>query len=475
MTNKLRALLSPFRYTVAKDGSITILRLLDKLSTLSLYVPEGVTAIAANAFSDAVIERIYLPATLKTIGASAFSGCSALRRVHLGSLDAYLDIQFENREACPGIYAREFLVDGQKITSYTLPIGKRVIGPYAFSGMRSLQKVTLPEGFENVGEYAFAECGLEDITFPSSLKAIGDYAFWGNAALKHITLPDSLKTLPRAVFGACTALRSITLPNALQTVGELAFAYTALDRITLPKSCRTIGEGAFRDCRVLKSAVLPEGLETIGDYAFYRATALSDISFPDSLLTLGNHAFARCEALTSIILPKSLLKIGQSAFAGCSALAELHFPLKRLSLGQNTIEGCPSLREITLPNYLYICGQTLPLTPYREDMGKSTLLPEEIKTLAALPLTKQASLFCLADIKEQKLDGHAMKKGQMMRSLAEFGCELIVKDGVIVGVICYDLPLFPEKSQSYDITEPSGVVIREKLTLHCLLRHTEGV
>ena len=53
------------------------------------------------------------------------------------------------------------------------------IGDKAFSGCKSLTKVSLPEGLQTIGDETFSWCSsLTEVSFPASLQTIGDKAFY---------------------------------------------------------------------------------------------------------------------------------------------------------------------------------------------------------------------------------------------------------------------------------------------------------
>ena len=63
------------------------------------------------------------------------------------------------------------------ITSVYIPSTVKTVGANAFNGCSSLVQVTFSEGLESVGEYAFADTALTSVTLPASLNSIGEKAF----------------------------------------------------------------------------------------------------------------------------------------------------------------------------------------------------------------------------------------------------------------------------------------------------------
>lgn len=102
----------------------------------------------------------------------------------------------------------------------------RYIDSHAFGGHESaLKKITIPEGVEVIGEYAFANApDLETVKLPSTLKKIGRGAFSNCSRLDSITLPDGLQELDAEAFYACIRIGALKIPKSLATIGVDAFA-----------------------------------------------------------------------------------------------------------------------------------------------------------------------------------------------------------------------------------------------------------
>ena len=85
------------------------------------------------------------------------------------------------------------------------------ISDYRFSGFYLLERITLPNMLERIGEGTFSHCiSLEEIDIPNTVKSIGIMAFWDCARLKSIKLPDSIESIGDAIFDECESLKEIT-------------------------------------------------------------------------------------------------------------------------------------------------------------------------------------------------------------------------------------------------------------------------
>ena len=97
-----------------------------------------------------------------------------------------------------------------KITKLVVQKGVTSIGDDAFLKCCMLGSVELPEGLEEIGDFAFTCCGdrsLESIHIPSTVTKIGSGCFGGCKALKEVTFePGSkLETVDERAFDSCDA------------------------------------------------------------------------------------------------------------------------------------------------------------------------------------------------------------------------------------------------------------------------------
>lgn len=104
-----------------------------------------VTAIGANCFKGSDIERVTIPGHIKSIGESAFEGCTKLSSVSF--LNREVDIPIGNKafKGCT------------KLTKIDLPIASS-IGVSVFEGCTSLATVDIKSGTKSLGQNCFALC-----------------------------------------------------------------------------------------------------------------------------------------------------------------------------------------------------------------------------------------------------------------------------------------------------------------------------
>lgn len=107
--------------------------------------------------------------------------------------------------------------NSRKITEISIPQSVKKLDVSAFeNNQNSVKKVTLPEGIEEIGSYAFYMCRrLTEINLPNSIKVIGGSAFC-DCNLKKLELPDDVETLWSNLFHYNYALRYVKFPKNLK-------------------------------------------------------------------------------------------------------------------------------------------------------------------------------------------------------------------------------------------------------------------
>lgn len=209
-----------------------------------LTVPEGVTTIAAFAFSGLNVKSVTLPSTLTTIEENAFD-------------------------------------PNWNMSTLNLPEGLVSIGESGLGRCTALWTLQLPESLQSIGPKCFWGLGVSSINIPASLKVIPEKAF-ELSRLKSIEIPETVVAVGSRAFERCTSLESVKFGSKWETVRKIEPATfigcTALKEVTLPRFLSSIGDEAFYGCRELKSILLPAALKTIGEHAFDSIPDLAELS-----------------------------------------------------------------------------------------------------------------------------------------------------------------------------------------------------
>ena len=290
--------------------------------------PQKLEVIGSSAFKcdtnngyginhvNSALQRIVLPASIKTIGANAFFGRENLTAISFpdGHSLEFVGVSCIRDTA---LYTQQegivFLDENKTIAcgfnkmpnnfTFEIPANVKYVTQYAFALQKNLKKVVMPSGMTFLGGNTFSSCpSLEEVVFPSDFEMIVD-----------------------GMFSSTTALKTVSIPESVTYVGGNAFSRSGLEYINLPSKLKTIKSSTFFMCNNLKGITIPNEVETIEQQAFYKCTSLQSITLSKSLKTLGKMAFSRCAALKSVVIPSSVENIEVRTFASCQSLTHVFY------------------------------------------------------------------------------------------------------------------------------------------------------
>ena len=335
------------------------------------------TTIGAKAFYNCrLLTEIEIPASVTSIGATAFSYCYALEKVTFA--------------------------EGSKLTE---------LGDTVFQFCRELIEIEIPSGVTAIGASAFSSCTkLNTVTFApdSVLETIGSSAFENCASLQSIAIPASVTSIGASAFSGCTALSALTFEtytegddqgkSSIASIGTSAFTKTGLTEFKFPVSTATsisLGAKLFASAKQLGTVYLsksvtsinsvfqqsyvknividPENVNFKADETYpiiYNATGTAIqltygalygedgvYSIPDGTTEIGERAFENQVYIRKMIIPASVQSIGSYAFSNCLNLEEVVFLTDTgtesgfsnlATLGTNVFDNCQSLQAIDL-------------------------------------------------------------------------------------------------------------------------------
>ena len=323
-----------------------------KLKTV--VIPANATTIGNSAFEQcASLISIDIPANVETIGTAVFWGCSSLTTVTFekGS-------QLKTIGGGSSSYYGAFSYC-TALTSIEIPASVETIGASAFFPCSKLATVTFEKesqlktiggGYSEPNYYGvFSDCtALTSIEIPASVETIEAAAFKDCSSLATVTFENGsqLKTIGGGnshsyyygAFSYCSSLTSIEIPASVETIKASAFkGCSSLATVTFENGSqlKTIeggypSSGTFADCTALTSIEIPASVETIEAAAFKGCSSLATVTFEkgSQLKTIGGGgssyygAFGQLKNLMTVDMSActQVKTIGESAFDGDSEL-----------------------------------------------------------------------------------------------------------------------------------------------------------
>ena len=193
-----------------------------------LILPNTLITIGEEMFYQSALRSVVIPTNVTTVGYSAFKRCSSLTTV-----------TFEKEsqlKTIGGDYYYGAFSDCTALTSIEIPASVETIGNTAFSDCSSLATVTFEKGsrLKTIGNNAYYRCSsLTSIEIPASVETIEATAFKRCSKLTTITFEKGslLKTIGggyyssyyHGAFSDCSSLTSIEIPASVETIEATAF------------------------------------------------------------------------------------------------------------------------------------------------------------------------------------------------------------------------------------------------------------
>lgn len=281
-----------------------------------------VTAIGDSAFKSLStpinVSSVFIPATVRSIGGSAFSYCNALTTVTFAEDSQLKSIGgsafFGTEHAHP------------RFKEIKIPDSVETIGNAAFRYCQDLERITLPSALQKLSNSTFHGCtALSEVTFPASLKTIEKSAFIGCRKLSEVKLPASLTTIQSYVFDSCSSLETVFYAGSLAQWSQIN---TSND--FLGDSCPSLVMGdytaQFIPVEDNPYDYPPPKTVTITKYTGKESTVILPSTINSWPVTkIGEDALKDNTTITSVTIPASVTEIGANAFAGCTNLTSVNY------------------------------------------------------------------------------------------------------------------------------------------------------
>ena len=412
----------------------------------SVEFPEGIEKIGGKIFVNArALQTIVVPASVKEIGFLAFTDCSKLERVTIlnpdvnilngygdsdpkkynllcwadtsnavicgypgGKLQEYAEkcgLTFEALEGTPEPAAEtvqeaveekaaaessasDFTIEGNKLVRYngaggeiTVPDGVEILGEWAFSHS-GVTKVNLPETVKVIEHYCFHSSeDLTEVNLPASLTQIDEtQAFAYNPKLEAINIPEGnpfytsvdgvlftgdMKTLMYYPGGKNPG-GEYAIPEGTETLSRTAFEGSSLTAVSLPASLETLeGGNDFSSNYELKEIRVAEGNKAFrsidgmlfdhsGKLLCYPAgreqETLEAGDFPAEMTAIGPYAFQFAQHLKNVTIPDGITTIEWMCFTFSPSLETVMLPTSVNYIAGYAFADCPELRQVVILN-----------------------------------------------------------------------------------------------------------------------------
>ncbi|MBO4540298.1 MAG: leucine-rich repeat protein, partial [Clostridia bacterium] len=381
-------------YADSGNRKISDLRVFKSTALTTVYLPVGLRTIGAWAFSDCTaLNRVVSRSNdLSYIGRGAFAGCVSLTSFsltdHVTVVDDYAfagltskktseKIGKEIKDSLPALWQAETLYEtDMALSSFTAGSASVLseIGSYGFFRCKSLQSLLLPSVMTGINYLSFAESGLADIRVYAggNFNAVDGAVYSANGRILYyyplcgrdtFAVPAGVTQISDNAFRGNKNLVSVSFSDSVTTIGRDSFrGCENLTNVLFEEDSllTTVLSGAFADCDDIVTVNFPKKLVNFSDRVFENDLSLVRVTFSGKDVTaIGDYAFCGCLSLEGIALPEKTSTIGQYAFYGCTSLYEFGLNVNETALayiGDYAFCDCSELTSVYLPDTLKFIG-----------------------------------------------------------------------------------------------------------------------
>ena len=291
---------------------------------------EGITKIRSETISGFIdLECVFLPSTLESIDSGALNFCDNLYSISFPNGNNEYEVVDSVLYSENGKKLLKY-PDAKKGTTFKIPESVTTIESYAFSNLKFLKKITIPENVLKLCDRTFAlnSEALTEVIISDGVKDLGNALFYGCQNLKKVVLPSKIEKIPAYSFWQCSSLSEITIPDGVYSIGYMSFAECKeLVKMVIPESVREIEGLAFWKCESLNEIILPKNLKTIGK---------------NEKLCTNQRVFSDCISLKKIIIPSGVSINASYVFKGWNENQTIYFCDSKpgFDWNDNWSEGC---------------------------------------------------------------------------------------------------------------------------------------
>lgn len=284
-----------------------------------------VTAIGYSAFGSLStpinVSSVFIPATVLSIGDSAFIYCDALTTVTFAENSQLKSIERAAFWGSEHAYPR--------FKEIKIPDSVETIGNGAFYDCRDLERIALPSALQKLSNATFYDCtALSEVTFPASLKTIESSAFGGCRNLSEVKLPASLTEIRSGIFSGCYNLTNIHYDGSMAKWSQINTSNGFLGD-SCPSLVTDDYTAQFIPVEYDPDHPFPDPppkTVTITKYTGTESTVILPSTINSWPVTkIGEDAFQDNTTITSVTIPANVTEIGSNAFAGCTNLTSVNY------------------------------------------------------------------------------------------------------------------------------------------------------
>ena len=306
--------------------------------TPSSFIPNSITTIGVAAMTHLNVTTLTIPNSVTTIEDGAFSGCTELTSVYIGTGLEHIGENIFNE--CNQLKTVE--INSNALVSKNYTFEEINVGGIFWGS--SVEEIILGENVTSVGERAFVRSNFKSLKMSDNLTSIGNYAFWECSKLTSIDFSNNLEYIGQWAFAGCMELPSVTIPRSVKCIDLIAFQWcNKLTKVEVNSNEVVSRDGeqfyTLMSCfgKQVKEYMLGEDVKKIAYIAFAESEKLTTVTISSHLTCVDDSAFHKCTSLEDVYLyAEQVPQTGKDIFVDSNYKnATLHVPANAVEAYRN--------------------------------------------------------------------------------------------------------------------------------------------
>lgn len=306
--------------------------------TSSSFIPNSIATIGVAAMTHLNVTTLTIPNSVTTIEDGAFSGCTELTSVYIGTGLEHIGENIFNE--CNQLKTVE--INSNALVSKNYTFEEINVGGIFWGS--SVEEIILGENVTSVGERAFVRSNFKSLKMSDNLTSIGNYAFWECSKLTYIDFSNNLEYIGQWAFAGCMELPSVTIPRSVKCIDLIAFQWcNKLTKVEVNSNEVVSRDGeqfyTLMSCfgKQVKEYMLGEDVKKIAYIAFAESEKLTTVTISSHLTCVDDSAFHKCTSLEDVYLyAEQVPQTGKDIFVDSNYKnATLHVPANAVEAYRN--------------------------------------------------------------------------------------------------------------------------------------------
>lgn len=227
---------------------------------------DGLESIGEYAFYGAksLCGNLIMPDTVAYMGDSAFGHCGNLDKVHLSDNLIYTPSKGYNDI----LSTPDWFIE-TSVKEINIPDAMLDNPPTLYADEITFNSDMTVNIFKAVRDSDWCNNKYLKGKTEKSMGENKDFAIVEDTVLKYIgddkkpVVPNGVEEICEYAFAYCD-IETVLLPESLEKIDDSAFAYATLKEVTIPANVKIVEDNAFRECQLIEKVTF-EGVPTVGD------------------------------------------------------------------------------------------------------------------------------------------------------------------------------------------------------------------